>query len=722
VGIVSSVFSKDSGLNLGCYLSQETQNQLMQWVNVDYEQTELEIRDLSQDELEFVLASPNTQAEDWVGETNPEPEEVEDLYSQFHEHEPDQGEELAELKETGDLESDEELDDLDEQEDDLISHPAETDYPLEQEFQLNRLPQSVQDLFGQGRDSWRAAVAEAIGAGFRDHYDLADLVFFMHHPERMAAGVGKPIDRKDRDFVKLRNEWNKYRGLVIDILRSLTTASCGFFLPANPSKDYEDYVAAPTTGRIKLMINGRDSGGKGMHFDQKEAFDNMQSEVEALGRSDSIYLSAWMFDPTVPLTTTSATGAKTWGELMQFKASKGVKIRILMSDFSPVASYLRDRVYQTFLPALDKLIGQLSASTRDNLKYIVSRHPATQFRIHVATHHQKFMILKKGAATTAFCGGLDIAYMRTPAYWTAPNYLWYWHDIHAKMDGLIARDLEKEFILRWNREKGALSVARSPHTGADAFEDLAQPPADAADRVADINTQRLQMIRTVSIQGIGRAIQNTKRDDIWQAYLRLISCASQFIFMENQYFREPRMADAIVRQAKVHPELIVIIVVPEQLDDPEDAIKSHGNWLQNKFFKRLVAGIASKRLRIYTMFHRIIHSKFILVDDRALSVGSANANPRGFFLDTELNVILDDSETVKDFRHKLWAHELGIPENTVAGWDVSNFIAKWDAVAKANKGLKKAPDNMTGEGVIPFDPKSVKGVEQMIINDVLTET
>lgn len=74
VGIVSSVFSKDSGLNLGCYLSQETQNQLMQWVNVDHEQTELEVRELGQDELEFVLASADTEAEERIGETNSEPE------------------------------------------------------------------------------------------------------------------------------------------------------------------------------------------------------------------------------------------------------------------------------------------------------------------------------------------------------------------------------------------------------------------------------------------------------------------------------------------------------------------------------------------------------------------------------------------------------------------------------------------------------------------------
>jgi hypothetical protein len=52
---------------------------------------------------------------------------------------------------------------------------------------------------------------------------------------------------------------------------------------------------------------------------------------------------------------------------------------------------------------------------------------------------------------------------------------------------------------------------------------------------------------------------------------------------------------------------------------------------------------------------------------------------------------------------------------------VRDFIAKWDAVAKANEGLKKTPDDMRGEGVIRFDPKSIKGQKQAFINDVLTE-
>jgi len=40
-GIATSIFSKESGVNWGCYLSQATQNQLMEWVNADHADHEL---------------------------------------------------------------------------------------------------------------------------------------------------------------------------------------------------------------------------------------------------------------------------------------------------------------------------------------------------------------------------------------------------------------------------------------------------------------------------------------------------------------------------------------------------------------------------------------------------------------------------------------------------------------------------------------------------------
>lgn len=516
--------------------------------------------------------------------------------------------------------------------------------------------------------------------------------------------------------------------------RGAAGAACPAFLPARPSEDYEQYVAAPTTGRMTPFINGRSWGGAGPRQDQVEAFDALQAAVEGLKAGESLLLAAWHFDPRVPLTRTNAAGKnalgnKTWGELVQRKARDGVKVRILMTDFPAVAVNLHGALYKTFLPAIDRLVAGLG-SKADNLKYVVSRHPAVhtkaltariRLEIPVGSHHQKFMVLRTGNGTVAFCGGLDIAYMRTPAYWRAldkSDYRWLWHDIHSRLEGLIARDLEREFVLRWNREKDHSVVKPRPRWRA--MEKLGQAAASSIDQAAGRNTQQLQMWRTVSVRGT--PICTTRRDDIWQGYLRLIGCASQLLYMENQYFREPLMADAIVKQAAAQADLLVIVVVPSETDDLPDMVKKHGDALQHEFFTRLIKGVPASRLRVYSMFHRIIHSKLVLADDRVLSIGSANANPRGFQMDAELNVTLDDRAAVASFRHRLWAHNLGLAETAVAGWSPSDFIPRWDKVAAANEAARADPSKMTGEAIIKFDPLIEKGSRQSQLHDVETET
>ena len=89
-------------------------------------------------------------------------------------------------------------------------------------------------------------------------------------------------------------------------------------------------------------------------------------------------------------------------------------------------------------------------------------------------------------------------------------------------------------------------------------------------------------------------------------------------------------------------------------------------------------------------------------------MGSANANQRGFFVDTELNVMLDHAETVKNFRQQLWSHNLGFLPAIVARWKVSDFIAQWDIIASHNKTHEKTPNKMVGEGIIRFNPLDPK--------------
>jgi phosphatidylserine/phosphatidylglycerophosphate/cardiolipin synthase-like enzyme len=591
----------------------------------------------------------------------------------------------------------------------------------ENEFRVDRLPAKAQVQFTKTDSAaWRDAVTEAISAGFKNPKDLADLIFFMQHRDRVVSGAGKLIAKGEPGFFKLRAEWILYFTIATRILKPSTKPTV--FLPARTSGNYDDFVAAPTTGRITLMVHGRNSDGSGHtkpgtgefdgFRDELKTFDRMEETVESLGAGDSLFIANWQFVPTALLLTAEPSGSttRTWGDLLADKAKEGVKIRVIIAQHPLFSPFMSD------LAAIDAIIAPLPAGKRDNFKYIVSAHPHL-----LGVHHQKFIVARKGKSTVAFCGGLDISFNRAPQGQPAPRWGvgFVWHDVCVKLEGLIAHDLEREFVEHWNREKDKSTV--KPLEGWKAFEKLTQDSAGGADKAAGLNKHRLQMLRTVSV---GPDPSNIRRDDIWLGYFRLIGRARRFIYLENQYFHEPKLADAIVKQAESQPDLKVIVMVGTGTDDRQAVDPSatglelakqramvdatqNAFALRLEFFKRLsVAPLTPNRLRVYTLNYSggILHSKLILVDDEALSVGSANANPRGFFFDSELNVMLDHAETVKSFRQRLWAHNLGVAPDKVAGWSVSQFFDRWDAVAKSNQDLQATPTKMVGEGVIPFKP------------------
>jgi phosphatidylserine/phosphatidylglycerophosphate/cardiolipin synthase-like enzyme len=590
----------------------------------------------------------------------------------------------------------------------------------EAEFLVNNLPAQVQPHFSKGGSAWRPAVAEAIKAGIRDPKDLANLIYFMQHPDRIAGGAGTRIRKEDADFVKARAEWMLYRTIATGMLSGDGRPQCSLFLSAEAGSGYTDFMAAPTTGRVTLFINGRSGTDQLSATDRVDTFTSMQAAVAATKKGDFVYLAAWQFNPGEVALTAGPAG-QTWADLLLGRAKAGVKIRVIMSDFDALGAPWKSK-----LADIDALIARLGVNDRDNLKYIVSLHPARGLILDptagnkpriasVATHHQKFLVVRSGDAGTAFCGGLDISGERTPV----PSKGWLhavWHDTHARLEGRIVRDLEREFVERWNREKAAstaplLADWQPPET-------LTLSAHSSTDKSAARNPHKLQMLRTVSV---GQAPADIKRDDIWQAYFRLIGCATRFLHFENQYFTEPRMADAIVRQSEAQKGLIAIFVIPILTDDPENALRDHIRALQHDFFSRLFAGMPASRRRVFGMVGRYVHAKLAVADDRALSVGSANANQRGFYLDSELNVMLDDAAAVRTFRHRLWAHDLGVAERVVAGWTVSNFLSKWDVVANRNDSLRKTPQKMSGEAVVPFDPLILKGKKTPGLPDVWGE-
>ena len=511
---------------------------------------------------------------------------------------------------------------------------------------------------------------------------------------------------------------------------------CPWWMPVDRSADYLWYAQQQTWGTARLLINGRSSGGAGPNVDRSEPFDMMQFAVEKTNPGDRVYLSAWMFDPETKLTGPSATTAATWGDLIAGKASSGVTFRLLLNDFPPLMKWGSN------FKALDALVLALPQDRRDHVKYVLSRHTAhislaaTEAKLlsklsglslaegdqYVAVHHQKFMVVRYASHMTTFCGGVDIIPGMTPKQWSKTP--WHgWHDLQVQLEGPITRDLEKEFVMRWNRERGA--SRRAPLPGWRPHEALALTPLSKGEQIPGVNRTAMQMLRTVSESSGNTAAKfaTTRRDDVRQAYRHGIGCADRFLYLENQYYRSPEVADWIVARGAERPDLIVIIVVVHaalaEEDDGKNGLTDHGFSLQHDTFDRLVKGLGAARVRFYEMHKRYVHSKLICADDTWWCVGSANVNPRGFGLDSELNVQIREPkpEVLAGFRRKLWAHNLGVSEATVGGWVTSDFIGKWDAVAASN--ARKSRDAMAGEGILRFDYTKFPGKQLPMVPDLL---
>jgi phosphatidylserine/phosphatidylglycerophosphate/cardiolipin synthase-like enzyme len=73
-----------------------------------------------------------------------------------------------------------------------------------------------------------------------------------------------------------------------------------------------------------------------------------------------------------------------------------------------------------------------------------------------------------------------------------------------------------------------------------------------------------------------------------------------------------------------------------------------------------------------------------IVDDRWLTVGSANLNEHSLFNDTEVNVVLHDERAARDARLLLWSEHLERGLDDVAGDPTQVIDALWRPLAEQN--------------------------------------
>ena len=89
-----------------------------------------------------------------------------------------------------------------------------------------------------------------------------------------------------------------------------------------------------------------------------------------------------------------------------------------------------------------------------------------------------------------------------------------------------------------------------------------------------------------------------------------------------------------------------------------------------------------------------VHAKVGIVDDRWLTIGSANLNAHSLLNDTEMNVVTDDAELARATRERLWAEHLeldpGARRRRPPAWSTSaGARSRWSSCAAAKRASRR---------------------------------
>jgi phosphatidylserine/phosphatidylglycerophosphate/cardiolipin synthase-like enzyme len=157
---------------------------------------------------------------------------------------------------------------------------------------------------------------------------------------------------------------------------------------------------------------------------------------------------------------------------------------------------------------------------------------------------------------------------------------------------------------------------------------------------------------------------------IFEAYVRALASAERLIYLESQFLWSPELVDILDAKLRRPPsdDFRLVAVLPSHPDSGRDESRGQVSQLieadggAGRFLAcTLYSHDGERRTPIY------VHAKIAIVDDRWLTVGSANLNEHSLFNDTEVNVVTCDAAVARATRERLWSEHLELPLDAVAG-------------------------------------------------------
>ncbi|MDX6628820.1 MAG: hypothetical protein QOH00_1066 [Gaiellales bacterium] len=396
--------------------------------------------------------------------------------------------------------------------------------------------------------------------------------------------------------------------------------------------------------------------------DGEEALTRM-AEAIASARS-RVHIAGWCITPD--FTMSAGPPPVILRELLA-DAARRVPVRVLLWGGAPLPLYpVSRRAVRGIRDALCK---------GNDIKCALDTHERP---LHC--HHEKLVIIDD---ELAFVGGIDLtdfAGNRLDRPGHPPRGSLGWHDVATVVRGPAVADVARHFNLRWHEAAGE----RLP------------PPSEPAPAGDD----ELQIVRTVP-ERIYKALPRGEFS-ILASYVGALRSAEHLIYLENQFLWSAEIVEILGEKLRNPPSdrfrlLVVLPAKPNsgaddttgQLGLLADADDGAGRMLA---CTRYAVGDGTSD-RVY------VHAKVGMVDDRWLTVGSANLNEHSLFNDTEMNVVSHSPALARQARLRLWAEHLARPAETLEGDPATLIDEVWRPLAAEQLERRKAGAQLT-HGVV----------------------
>jgi phosphatidylserine/phosphatidylglycerophosphate/cardiolipin synthase-like enzyme len=278
-------------------------------------------------------------------------------------------------------------------------------------------------------------------------------------------------------------------------------------------------------------------------------------------------------------------------------------------------------------------------------------------------HHEKTLVIDD---EIAFVGGIDMTDLAGDRFdlseHPARRRLG-WHDVGTCLRGPAVADVAAHFCMRWREVTG---------------EQLPVPAPPAA-----AGPSSVQIVRTVSEDMYDAVPKGEFR--ILESYVRALRAAQELIYLENQFLWAPELVDVLAGKLRdpTRDSFRLVIVLPRKANNGQDDT-------QGQLARLIAADDGRGRLLAATLRSRsgartdplYVHAKVGIVDDRWLTIGSANLNAHSLMNDTEMNIVTDDRVLIRETRERLWAEHLEMGIDEIRGRDpVSLVDERWIPIA-----------------------------------------